>query len=70
MAWFENLPKEDIPPEYLWEDVEGLEQWFKSVEAKREDGMPTVSGGGSSDEADGEDPQVMVQNDVATFLKG
>ena len=66
LNWYENLPKEDVPPEYLWEDAQGLEQWWESVEARREDGMPTQRGRGSS-ESDS-DSDVMVENDYARFL--
>ena len=67
LGWFENLPKDEIPPEQIWEDSEGLEEWWGSVTAKREDGMPTVSGRRDTDDDD--DEPVMVQNDYATFLK-
>lgn len=62
--WHENLPKEDIPPEYLWADSEGLELWWESVEARREDGVPTSSG----DEWDDSEPR-MAENDLARYIK-
>lgn len=70
LGWFENLSKDEIPPEHLWEDSEGLEEWWTGVAAKREDGMATVSGRKhDSDDDDDNDEPVMVQNDFATFLK-
>lgn len=68
LTWYENLPKEDMPPEYLWEDSEGLEMWWKTVEARREDGVPTSQG--DADPANTDQPRQMVENDVARFLKG
>ena len=70
LAWHENLQKEDVPPEHLWEDAEGLEQWWKDVEARREDGVATSRGRGSSDDSDDADQgREMVENDYARFLK-
>lgn len=66
LSWFENLPKEEQPPEYLWEDSEGLEQWWKAVEDKREDGRPTTRGRVDV-ETDQDSP--MAENDYARFLK-
>lgn len=67
-GWYENLQKEDVPPEYLWEDSEGLEMWWNTVNARKEDGMPTSTG--YSDPAhDDRGGQEMVQNDLARFLK-
>lgn len=64
------MPKEEIPPEHLWEDTEGLEAWWESVNDKREDGMRTVSGRRDDDDDDDGDGPVMVQNDYAKALKG
>lgn len=61
LTWYENLPSEEVPPEYLWEDSAGLEMWWASVEEKREDGTST-----SRDE-DG--PDDMAENDYARYLK-
>jgi hypothetical protein len=36
LGWFENLQKEEVPPEHIWEDGEGLDEWFASVKAKRD----------------------------------
>lgn len=34
--WQENLPKEEIPPEWMWCFDDELEQWFENVKAERE----------------------------------
>lgn len=73
LSWHENLPSKEVPPEHLWEDPEGLEQWWKHVDAMRDDGVETQRGRGSSNDSDdGDDrdpgPQ-MVENDHARFLK-
>lgn len=62
LNWYENLPKNEVPPEHLWEDSEGLDLWWKTVEAKREDG--TSSAGSSEDET----PE-LVDNDLAREFK-
>jgi len=70
LSWFENLQKDEVPPEHLWEDAEGLEQWWADVEAKREDGVETKRGSGAASSESDEDPgRQMVENDYARFLK-
>lgn len=70
LTWHENLQKNEVPPEHIWEDPEGLEQWWKHVEAMREDGLETKRGRGSSDDdSDGDPGREMVENDYARFLK-
>lgn len=78
LNWYENLPKEDVPPEHLWEDVEGLEAWWATVEDRRSDGAPSVStdnrSDGDSRDGTGEAPRSadgsgMAQNDLARYLK-
>jgi hypothetical protein len=56
--WHENLPKEEVPPEHLWADAEGLEQWWARVESNRDDGIT------------GDDDSSMEENDYARALKG
>lgn len=60
--WYENLPKEEVPPEHLWADAEGLELWWKRVERNREDGT-------TGKDYDDDDPG-MAENDIARSLKG
>lgn len=70
LGWYEGLQKDEVPPECLWEDAEGLEQWWNDVEARREDGVSTNRGRGSSSDSDDEDPgREMVENDYARYLK-
>lgn len=66
LNWFENLPKDEVPPEYLWEDSEGLEWWWSAVEEKRESGDDAVSrpGGDEDDQSSS-----MADNELARFLK-
>lgn len=68
LSWYENLQEEERPPEYLWEDAEGLEQWWATVDAKRKDGQDINRG--RTDHAD-EDDQAprSTENDHARFLK-
>ena len=67
LNWYENLSKEDIPPEHLWEDAQGLEQWWDDVKARQEDGVSTKRGRSSSKDED--DSDEMVENDLARYLK-
>lgn len=76
LNWRENLTKEEMPPEHIWEDPEGLDDWWHRVEAKRSDGVPTASRYSDSD--DDEDSGMggkssggpeMVQNDLARALR-
>lgn len=68
LGWYENLSSDEVPPEYLWEDAEGLERWWRTVEEKRNDGRPSGSGRASKDDDDDEEPG-MAENDYARFLK-
>lgn len=67
LSWHENLMKDEVPPEYLWEDVEGLEQWWRSVEEKRRDGLPTS--GGYDEDDDEPSSAGMAQNELARYVK-
>lgn len=67
--WYENLPEEEVPPEYLWEDPKGLEMWWKTVEAKREDGQGLSTSGRKDDDDDSPDAPGMAENDIARYLK-
>lgn len=67
LSWFENLTKDEIPPEYLWEDSKGLELWWADVTEKRE---RRFGGGGSSNDGDDDDPpSEMAENDLARALR-
>lgn len=61
------MPKDEVPPEYLWEDSQGLEQWWASVEDKRNDGVSTTRG--RTDSGDEDQDGGMAENDYARFLK-
>jgi hypothetical protein len=61
LSWFENLPKDEVPPERLWADSQGLDEWWEDVAAKRGDLSSTGSGG--------DEPSEMVGNDLARTHK-
>ena len=67
LSWYENLPSEERPPEYLWADDKGLEMWWQTVEDKRNDGVQTNRG--LSDHAHDDQTPTMTENDHARFLK-
>jgi hypothetical protein len=60
-----------LPPDYLWEDPQGLEQWWKKVKDKHSDGRDEVAGSRrSSEDDDDEHPDPgMAENDIARYLK-
>lgn len=74
LGWYENLEKKDVPPEHIWEDVEGLELWWKRVEDRRSDGRDDLDYNArpTSDDEDGADehqPGAMAENSLAKHLK-
>ena len=64
LNWYENLPEEEIPPQYLWEDPEGLEQWRQQLRDRKEYAAST--GRPLSDVGDEE----LVSNDLAREFRG
>lgn len=71
LSWMENAMKDERPPEYLWEDTQGLEEWWARVAERREArygaGSSAGSGGGSGDADQSSD---MAENEIAKALKG
>lgn len=63
LAWFENHPKEDIPPEHIWEDADGLDEWWERVKDRRERGVSAPS---SSSDDDGDE---LAENELARVFK-
>lgn len=59
LSWYENYTEEEVPPENLWDDSEAMEEHFKAVRARREDGLKS----GPSDE-DSDNDSGMGQTDV------
>lgn len=58
VSWQENLPEDEIPPEWMWPLDYELEQWFENVKRKREDKY------GRSDDDD-RDEVPMMSNQLA-----
>jgi hypothetical protein len=48
LSWHEKLPKDEVPPRYLWWSVDLIDKWFKDVERKRK----RKSSGSTYDSAD------------------
>lgn len=65
LDWFENLMKEEIPPEWMWPIDHELELWFEEVERKRDERYPS-HGDSSGDESGGH----MMVNELAKDLRG
>lgn len=36
ISWYENLPKDEVPPRHLWWSEERLDEWFEEVREERE----------------------------------
>ncbi len=61
LDWHEHLPKEEIPPEWMWSVDHELELWFERVEREREANRP---GGGGDTTAE------MMTNELADEIRG
>lgn len=68
LHWFENLGKDERPPDYLWEDDKGLEMWWATVEANRADDTSISRGPQDADE-NGDGKPKQMENDHARFLR-
>jgi hypothetical protein len=62
LSWYENLPKHEIPPEWMWHLDHELEDWWQEVEYLREQ---KYSNGGSADD----EPVVMERNEYAARMR-
>lgn len=64
LSWFENRPPDEIPPENLWEDPKGIEEFWDKVKTRKEY---------SKGREPGFDPkqidEEVVSNDLASMLK-
>lgn len=67
ISWMENALKEERPPEHIWEDAQGLEEWWARVAERREARYGGNAGSGSGDADQGKD---MAENEIAKALKG
>lgn len=38
ISWFENLPKDELPPRNIWWSEELLDEWFEDVRERRDKG--------------------------------
>jgi hypothetical protein len=61
LSWYEHLPKNEVPPERIWADPQGLDEWWETVHANRGDALPSAGSGGEATE--------LVGNDLARTLK-
>lgn len=61
LSWFENYSSEEVPPEFMWEDDDGVEKWFKTVKENKDNDYPT------GDDDDG-NPR-MLNNDLADTFR-
>lgn len=61
--WQENLPKDEMPPEWMWPFEEELVAWFESVNEAREAER-------SSSSPNGDTSVPMMQNEMAEGRRG
>lgn len=66
LSWFENHTSEDTPPEHIWEDPDGLEEWWKRV---RERKMDEIGGGRRRSSSGDDDDDGFVGNELANAFK-
>lgn len=59
LSWHEHRAEDEVPPEHLWDDGEGLDEWWKEVDARK---------GRDSFGSDDEEPE-QVGNDLAAAFK-
>lgn len=43
LSWYENLPKDEQPPRWIWWSEKLLDEWFKEVTNNRKSGKKTNS---------------------------
>lgn len=67
LSWYENHTSEDVPPEYLWEDAEGLEEWWDRVKERHE--IRASGGGGRAPGSDDNSGDEFEGNELARALK-
>lgn len=60
LSWFEHRAEDEVPPEHIWEDSEGLDQWWKEVDARKGRDRP---------DADDDEETESVGNDLAAAFK-
>jgi hypothetical protein len=66
----EHLTKDERPPEHIWEDVEGLNEWWAHVEERRATQYGTGRSVGAGDDDEGsQQPKDMAQNEIAKQLR-
>lgn len=49
LNWFENLSRDEQPPEWMWPFADEIEKWFREVELARKE---KYGGGGSHQDYD------------------
>lgn len=68
LGWFENYQQDEIPPENIWDDSTGIDEWFKRVRQKQKDRFENPSAAQDDDNDEGTDNSMM-GNDLADFFK-
>ena len=73
LSWYESHPEKDVPPENMWDDTQGLEEHWKLVKMRADNGEDAPDEydedddlGGSHSRGPG--PQ-MLGNDLANVFK-
>jgi hypothetical protein len=64
LDWHENLPKEEIPPSWMWAVEHEIEEWFAEVDRKREEQR------GASSSGDELPVGGMMTNELADEIRG
>ena len=64
LSWQENLPGEEMPPEWMWPFEDEIKDWFDQVQAARKNGWDPPG------RTDGDEERPMAQNELARNLRG
>ena len=66
LDWQENLPSNEMPPEWMWPFAERLTDWFKEVKRKRDEKYGNDS---VDDDSDMGASWTMAHNEMADEMK-
>ncbi len=65
LGWFENLQKDETPPEWMWPFDDQLNEWFDQVERDRND---KYGGGNDRDELSSQGG-IVLENEYAADMR-
>jgi hypothetical protein len=67
LSWFENYTGDDLPHENWWDDSDAIEEHFKAVRIRKDQG--DSGPGGSAYDSATDNSEEMAGNDLASVFK-